>query len=100
MWGQGYLTCDGLVDTEDMIEAAWYCQPVLWGCIWFQQGQMGSGCTYTNVPPNGYRWCPSSGAYVWSNIKQGQLWGVQTEVWVYAADGSYGHDSTFMQVQF
>lgn len=98
MWGEGYINCSQNMATIDMTEYAMYCQPVLWGCLWFNQGQMGPGCTYHNLSA---QYCPSSGTYRWSkNIDPGELWGVQTYVCAYAYDGSSTCGGTMQEVQF
>ena len=98
MWGQGYINCDTNMETIDMTLYAMYCQPVLWGCLWFNQGQMGPGCTYHNISAN---WCPSQGTYRWSkNIDPGELWGVQTYTCAYGYDGTSSCGGTMQEVQF
>lgn len=97
MYGQGYINCSENMETIDMTESALWCQPVLWGCLWFNQGQMGPGCTYHGISAN---FCPSSGVYTRGNISRGQLWAVQTSVCAYAYDGSSDCGSTQTDVQF
>ncbi len=104
MWGQGFTSCDTGMEAIDMTVTAWYCSPLAWGCVWIQQGQMGPGCTYNSTAPSSYQWCPASGSYTWNNngagMQPGQLWAVQTQYDYYAWDGTSGHDTTSMSVQF
>jgi hypothetical protein len=97
MWGQGYINCSENVATIDMTEYALYCQPVVYTCFWFNQGQIGRGCTYHNLNA---QWCPSSGTVRRSGIGSGQLWAVQTSVCAYAYDGSSDCGATQQDVQF
>jgi hypothetical protein len=97
IYGMGYDNCSEQMAIIDMTVTAWYCQPILWGCIFFNQGQMGPGCTYEGETSE---WCPRNGAYSRGGISGGQLWAVQTHTCVYSYGGSSACGDTAYEVQF
>ncbi len=99
--GYGQTNCSVVMETIDMTEYAMYCQPVLWGCLWFNQGQIGSGCTFTNVAAGTSVFCPKKGVATWSkNIDPGELWAIQTYTCAYASDATSACGGTQQDVQF
>lgn len=100
-WGLGWMDCSQSLETIDMTVYAIYCQPVLWGCLWFVQGQMGKGCTYNNISANTSYWCPAQKYYTWSkNVDPGELWGVRVQGSAYGSDGSAATDTVDLDIQF
>jgi len=101
MAGYGQINCSLFMRTIDMTESAIWCQPVLWGCLWFNQGQIGAGCTFSNVLSGKGVYCPKTGVATWSkNIKPGQLWGIQTDTCAYSVSDGSACGTTQQNVQF
>ena len=95
--------CTTYIETFDFTESALYCQPVLWTCLWFNQGSLGSGCTYNS--PNGalMYYCPSNGTYNSVgkfNPQKGQLWAVQTHFCAYTPTQGSSCSDTQFNLQF
>ncbi len=82
MWGQGYSSCNQKVFAMSLTVTAWYCSPILWGCVWFNQGTMSPGGTCNIAGGVTAMWCPGVGAFTRGGITNGQQWLVQVDACV------------------
>lgn len=94
LWAMGSVICTERMDISQQIFAD-KCNPLLWGCYWTMQYQMGRTCSTNDIE----QWCPANGSYV-GGVQTGYLWRGRTYACV-TPPGDIAHcTSDAVEVQF
>jgi hypothetical protein len=89
--GRAKLFCEGGAASKVIITLwVYHCQPVLWGCIWWEWHE-GPTCPFSNVAPGQTVTCPGSANYNYGPIGAGSGgWSLGATATVYDMNGGFG----------
>ncbi len=93
--GSGYTSCTEGMRELDLQVHAEYCAPILWGCVFQDEGPMGINCNR----PTAQIWCPTNQAYP-RDVSNGQLWAVVVTATAIDYEHNIATGTASEQVQF
>lgn len=89
----GYVDCNWVMSYIQQTVFADRCNPVLWGCLWTTNIQLGQ--CYDNIIS--LQWCPGQGQFNYYSVTPGYLWRGRVTACVDANDGTGQHCGTTSQ---